>query len=84
MIFNGLIKINKKHNYAYFSMDTSTVRKIMIEPFDELRTKMKERQIGGDLYICRFDAFDGNIEHNILIYLIILHERTSHYTLDGI
>ena len=81
MIFNGVIKVSKKHNYAYFSMDTATVRKVMIEPFDELRTKMKERQIGGNLYICRVDDFDGNIEHIILMYLIILHERTSYITL---
>ena len=52
------------------------MRKAIIEPFDELRSKMKERQIGGNLYICRFDDFDGNIEHNILMYLKLLHERT--------
>ena len=41
-------------------MDTATMRKVMKEAFDELRANMKERQIGGSLYICRFDNFDGN------------------------
>ena len=57
-------------------MDTATMRKVMKEPFDELRANMKERQIGGSLYICRFDDFDGNFEYDILIYLLIFHERT--------
>ena len=54
-------------------MDTATVRKVMKEAFDELRTNMKKRQIG-DSILCRFDDFDGNFEHNILIYLLIFYK----------
>ena len=82
MIFHGIIKVNKENNYAYFSIDTATVRKELQEPFTELRNSMKARGICGSLYICRFDDFDGNFEHNILIYLLIFHERTTHHTLD--
>ena len=32
-------------------MNTATVRKVMKEPFDELRANMKERQIGGSFNI---------------------------------
>ena len=82
MIFHGIIKVNKENNYAYFSIDTATVRKELQEPFTELRNSMKARGICGSLYICRFDGFDGNFDHNILIYLLIFHERTTHHTLD--
>ena len=51
MIFNWVIYVNKKNNYAYFAMDTATVRKVMKEPFDGLRANMKERQIGGSFYV---------------------------------
>ena len=48
----------------------------MKEPFDELRANMKEIYIGGSLYIRRFDDFDGNFKHIILIYILTFYGCT--------
>lgn len=68
MIFEGEIKVNKEKDYGYFSLDTAIVRKAFKKPIAELRIKMKERNIHGSLYICRFDDFDGKFAHKIVMF----------------
>ena len=70
MIFNGIIKVNKKNNYAYFSIDTATVRKELKEPFIELRKSMKDRGICGSLY-----AVSANLK---LVHIVPKHVHIGH------
>ena len=80
MLFKGEIKVNVKNNYAYFGMDTATVRKALTEPFEELRIIMRKRNITGRLCMCRFVDFDGDFEHDFVIFTNIFIEG-PHITL---
>ena len=69
--FEGEITTSPGTGFGFFTMDTTEVKLMIDKDIKDLNTNMREKQIGGKIFICRMENHYGK-QINIL-RLLILH-----------